>query len=154
MHLKTALMVFVLPGVVSPAVAAPPSLSTHIQIIVKACPALEQTGQENRQDAVTGYYADPINQSLVYDNERLPTKEERQAFFATQHCIDVPIPVEATTSGQVSTEMTMAECTGHRGYMSAMQYLEMNPAYKTSFPAVGAWECVEQQFEISGVAGM
>jgi hypothetical protein len=48
----------------------------------------------------------------------------------------------------------MAECIGHRGYLSAMQYLEMNPAYKNSFPAVGEWECVEQPFELAGVAGM
>jgi len=36
--------------------------------------------------------------------------------------------------------MTMTQCIGHRGYISAMQFLEMNPAYKSSFPAVGAWQ--------------
>lgn len=127
---------------------------TYVQIIVKACPAVEQTGQENKPDAVHGYYADPINQGLIYDNERSPTKEEREASFATQHCIDVPIPAEVTTSGQISTEMTMAQCMGHRGYLSAMQYLELNPAYNKSFPAVGAWQCVEQPFEVSGAVGM
>ena len=127
---------------------------TYVQIIVKACPALEQTWQEHRPDAVTGYFVDPINQGVIYNNERSPTKEEREAFFATQHCIDVPIPAEVITGGQVSSEMTLAQCMGHRGYISAMQYLEMNPAYKNSFPAVGAWECVEQPFEVSGVAGM
>ena len=127
---------------------------TYVQIIIKACPALEQTGQDHRPEAVTGYYVDPINQGLIYNNERSPTKEEREAFFATQHCIDVPIPAEVTTGGQVSSEMTLAQCMSHRGYISAMQYLEMNPAYKNSFPAVGAWECVEQPFEVSGVAGM
>jgi hypothetical protein len=35
-----------------------------------------------------------------------------------------------------------------------MQYLEMNPTYKSSFPAVGGWECIEQPFEAAGVAGM
>ena len=130
------------------------SQRTYVQIIVKACPAVEQTGQENKPDAVTGYYADPINQGLIYDNERSPTKEEREAYFATQHCIDVPIPAEVTTSAQISTEMTMAQCISHRGYLSAMQYLEMNPAYNKSFPAVGAWQCVEQPFEVSGAAGM
>jgi hypothetical protein len=103
---------------------------------------------------VTGYYADPINQGVTYDNERSPTKEEREAFFTTQHCIDVPIPSEVTIGGQLSTELTMAQCMGHRLYLSAMQYLEMNPAYKNGFPAVGAWQCVEQPFEASGVAGM
>jgi hypothetical protein len=127
---------------------------TYVQIIVKACPAVEQTGQKNKPNAVTGYYADPINQGLIYDNERSPTKEEREAYFATQHCIDVPIPAEVMMSGQVSTEMTMTQCMGHRGYLSAMQYLELNPSYNKSFPAVGAWECVEQPFEVSGVAGM
>jgi hypothetical protein len=127
---------------------------TYVQIIVKACPALEQTGQDHKPEAVMGYYADPVNQGVTYNDERTPTKEEREAFFTTQHCIDVPIPPEVTTSGQVSTDMTLAQCMSHRGYLSAMQYLEMNPAYKNSFPAVGAWECIEQPFEISGVAGM
>jgi hypothetical protein len=44
---------------------------------------------------------------------------------------------QVTTSGQVPAELTMAQYIGHRGYLSAMQYLEMNPAYKNSFPAVG-----------------
>jgi hypothetical protein len=127
---------------------------TFVQLIIKACPAAEQTGQDHKPDAVMGYYADPINQGLAYDNIRSPTKEEREAYFATQHCIDVPLPPEITTSGQVSSELTMTECIGHRGYLSAMQYLEMNPTYKSSFPAVGAWECIEQPFEAAGVAGM
>ena len=76
---------------------------TYVQIIIKACPALEQTGQDHRPEAVTGYYVDPINQGLIYNDERSPTKEEREAFFATQHCIDVPIPAEVTTGGQIST---------------------------------------------------
>jgi hypothetical protein len=136
----------------SSALAATPH--TFVQLIIKACPAAEQTGQDHKPDAVMGYYADPINQGLAYDGVRSPTKEEREAYFATQHCIDVPIPPEVTTSGQVSSELTMTQCIGHRGYMSAMQYLEMNPAYKSSFPAVGAWECIEQPFEAAGVAGM
>jgi hypothetical protein len=131
--------------------AAPP---TFVQIVVKACPAVEQTGQDHKPAAVMGYYSDPINQGLIYDNQRPPTKDEREAYFATEHCIDVPIPPEVTTSGQVSSDMTMAECMGHRGYMSAMQFLEMNPAYKSSFPAVGAWECLQQPFRAAGVIGM
>ena len=143
-----------LAGLLAMAVGARAESQTYIQIIIKACPALEQTGQDHRPEAVTGYYADPINQGLIYNNERSPTKEEREAYFATQHCIDVPIPPEVTTSGQVSAEMTLTQCMSYRGYISAMQYLEMNPAYKNSFPAVGAWECVELPFEVSGVAAM
>jgi hypothetical protein len=131
--------------------AAPPS---YVAIIIKACPAIEQAGQDHKPAAVLGYYANPINQNLNYDNVRSPSKEEREAYFATQHCIDVPIPPEVTTSGQVSTEMTMAQCISHRGYLSAMQYLEMNPAYRTSFPAVGAWQCIEHASPIAGVTGM
>lgn len=80
-----------------PAQAATPQ--SYVQLIVKACPAVEQTGQDHKPDAVQGYYADPINQGLAYDNVRSPTKDEREAYFATQHCIDVPIPAEATTGG-------------------------------------------------------
>jgi hypothetical protein len=127
---------------------------THVQLVVKACPAAEQTGQDHKPAAVLGYYADPINQGLVYNNVRAPTKEEREASFATQHCIDVPVPSEVTTGGQDPTEMTLTQCMGPRGYLSAMQYLEMNPEYKNSFPAVGAWQCIEQRFEVSGVVGM
>ena len=152
MHFKSALIA--VPGLFFTFAAHADTDRTYVQIIVKACPALEQTGQDHRPEAVTGYYVDPINQGMSYNDERSPTKEEREAFFATQHCIDVPIPAEVTTGGQVSTEMTLAQCMSHRGYISAMQYLEMNPAYKNSFPAVGAWECVEQPFEVSGVAGM
>ena len=152
MHFKSALIA--IPGLFLTFAAQADTDRTYVQIMIKACPALEQTGQDHRPSAVTGYYVDPINQGLIYNNERSPTKEEREAFFATQHCIDVPIPAEVITGGQVSSEMTLAQCMGHRGYISSMQYLEMNPAYKNSFPAVGAWECVEQPFEVSGVAGM
>ena len=152
MHFQTTL--FVAASLLFGTSANADAPHTYVQLIIKTCPAAEQTGQDHKPDAVTGYYADPINQGLVYDNVRSPTKEEREANFATQHCIDVPIPPEVTTSGQVSSEMTMAQCVGHRGYISAMQYLEMNPAYKTRFPAVGAWECIEQPFEVAGVAGM
>jgi len=101
-----------------------------------------------------GYYADPINQGLVHDNERSPTKEEREAHFATQHCIDVPVPAEVMTGAQAGAELTMAQCMGHRGFLSAMQYLEKSPAYRTSFPAVGGWQCIESPFPATGTAGM
>jgi hypothetical protein len=54
---------------------------TYVQIIVKACPAIEQTGQDHKPDAVLGYYADPINQGLIYDNQHSPTKGEREAYL-------------------------------------------------------------------------
>lgn len=50
--------------------------------------------------------------------------------------------------------MTLAQCVGHRGYMTAMQFLETHPAYRTTVPAVGAWQCVEQPFPITGAAAM
>jgi hypothetical protein len=127
---------------------------TYIEVIVKACPSAEITGSENKPDAVMGYYADPINQGVTYDNEPPPTRSEREAYFATSHCIDVPIPPEVTTSGSDGSEMTMAQCMGHRGYLTAMQYLEQNPAYAKSLPAVGMWTCVQHAFPATGVAGM
>jgi len=108
MHFKSALIA--IPGLFLTFAAQADTDRTYVQIIIKACPALEQTGQDHRPSAVTGYYVDPINQGLIYNNERSPTKEEREAFFATQHCIDVPIPAEVTTGGQVSSEMTLAQC--------------------------------------------
>lgn len=91
---RTSLAAFGL--MLSTAVGAEASPQTYVQLIVKACPALEITGQENKPAAVTGYYADPINQGLVYDEVRSPSKEEREAYFSTQHCIDVPIPPEVS----------------------------------------------------------
>jgi hypothetical protein len=132
----------------------PPTIRVFVELIVKACPAAEITGMEHRPEAVLGYYADPINQGVVYDNERSPTKSEREAYFATQHCIDVPIPPEVTTGGVDPLEMTMAQCQSHRGYLTAMQYLEQNPAYRTSFPAVGMWSCIEHPYQVQGVATM
>lgn len=145
-----------LAGTLAPASAAPQTQlpQVFVELIVKACPASEIRGQENKPEAVLGYYAEPINQGVIYDNERSPTKAEREAYFATSHCIDIPIPPEVTTGGDHPYEMTMAECVSHRGYLTAMQYLEQNPAYRTSFPAVGAWVCVEHPFPVLGVAGM
>jgi len=127
---------------------------TYVEVIVKACPPAEIVGSENKPDAVMGYYADPINQGTSYDNESPPTRSEREAYFATSHCIDVPIPPEVATSGNDGSEMSLAQCTGHRGYLTAMQYLEQNPAYAKSLPAVGMWTCVERAFPATGVLGM
>ena len=126
----------------------------YIEVIVKACPAAEITGSENKPDAVMGYYADPINHGFSYDNESPPARSEREAYFATSHCIDVPIPPEVTTSGSNLSEMTLAQCMGHRAYLTAMQFLEQNPAYAKSLPAVGMWTCIEHAFPVTGVAGM
>src|SRR5919106_2616241 len=130
MYAKAAFLTAI--GLCFPAFAATEPPQVYVQLIVKACPAVELKGQEHKPSAVMGYYTDPINQGLVYDNVRSPTKEERETYFATQHCIDVPVPAEVTTGGQVATDMTLAQCMSHRGYLSAMQYLEMNPAYKNS----------------------
>jgi hypothetical protein len=151
MRLKSLIFAAAIVGVQS---AQAESVSSYVVLIVKACPSVEIAGQDKKPAAVTGYYAEPINQGRIYDNVRSPSKKEREDYFATHHCIDIPIPPEVTTSGQVSTEMTMAQCRGHRGYLTAMQYLEMNSAYKKSFPAVGAWECVEHPYPVDGVAGM
>jgi hypothetical protein len=58
--MRFELSIFIAAGVLSimPAAALTPPRS-YVQVIVKACPALEQTGQEHKPEAVTGYYADP-----------------------------------------------------------------------------------------------
>jgi len=43
---------------------------------------------------VRGYYVEPINQGKSYENERSPTRAEREAVFTAMHCIDVPVPPE------------------------------------------------------------
>ena len=148
--------VTVIAGMLMPINAPTSPLPDHVyvEVIVKACPPAEIIGTENKPDAVMGYYADPINQGTSYDNEPPPTRSEREAYFATSHCIDVPIPSEATTSGDDGSEMTMAQCMGHRGYLTALQYLQQDPAYAKSLPAVGMWTCVEQAFPVTGAAGM
>ena len=75
MHFKSALIA--IPGLLFTFAAQADTDRTYVQIIIKACPTLEQTGQDHRPSAVTGYYVDPINQGLIYNNERSPTKEER-----------------------------------------------------------------------------
>jgi hypothetical protein len=78
MHPKTAVVAAAGLLFASPALAD--SDRTYVQIIVKACPAVEQTGQDHKPAAVLGYYADPINQGVIYDNQRAPTKAEREAY--------------------------------------------------------------------------
>jgi hypothetical protein len=130
-----------------PADPAPPQV--FVQLIVKACPSAQTGAQSNRPKDVLGYYADPINQGKSYENERAPTREEREAMFAEMHCIDVPVPPE-----WISVELTSQACKSHVGYMIAMQYLQQTASYKESFPDVGQWQCIEQPYPVQGVAGM
>ncbi|MGZ8400023.1 MAG: hypothetical protein ACXWVI_01790 [Methyloceanibacter sp.] len=124
----------------------PPQI--YVQLIVKACPSNQPETQTGRPDAVRGYYAEPISQGG--DNERSPTRAERESAFATMHCIDVPVPPEVI----MGVPLTRQACMGHTGYLIAMQYLQKNPAYAKSFPDIGEWSCIEHAFPVSGVAGM
>jgi hypothetical protein len=132
--------------------AQPPSEmpQVYVELIVKACPADQPDVQADRSDAVRGYYAEPINQGKSYENERSPTRAEREAAFTAMHCIDVPVPPEVI----MGDSLTRQACMGHTGYLIAMQYLQENPAYKKSFPDVGEWSCIEHSFPVQGVAGM
>jgi hypothetical protein len=131
----------------SPSTDAP---QVYVEIIVKACPADRPEMQADRPDAVQGYYVEPINQGVTYDSERSPTRAERESAYATMHCIDVPVPPEVI-AGET---LTRRACMGHTGYLIAMQYLQQNPAYAKSFPAIGEWACIEHAFPVAGVAGM
>jgi hypothetical protein len=121
-----------------------------VEIIVKACTSDQPNPTLDKPDAVRGYYAEPINQGKSYENERSPTKAEREAAFTAMHCIDVPVPPEVI----MGESLTREACMSHTGYLIAMQYLQENPAYKTSYPDVGEWSCVEHSSPVQGVAGM
>jgi hypothetical protein len=95
----------------------------YVQIIVKACPAVE---------TVLG----PTNQGKIYDDEKSMTREERKAHLLDQGCIDVPIPME-----WVNGEMTPKACRGQAGYLASMQFLEQRQDLK-GFSSVGAWDCI------------
>jgi len=98
----------------------PPSETpqVYVEVIVKACPADQPDVQADRPDAVRGYYAEPINQGKSYENERSPTRAEREAAFTAMHCIDVPVPPEVI----MGDSLTRQACMGHTGYLIAMQY--------------------------------
>ena len=108
--------------------------------------------QTDRPDAVRGYYAEPINQGVVYNDERSPTRAERELAFATMHCIDVPVPPEVI----MGVPLTRQACMGHApGHMIALQYSRNRPRpMRRSFPDIGEWECIEHPFPVAGVAGM
>jgi hypothetical protein len=127
--------------------AAPPQV--FVELIVKACPSANQSAPGDKPDAVQGYYADPINQGKSYENERAPSKEERQAAFTAMGCIDVPVPPE-----WVSGELTRQACMSHVGYLIGLQYLQQAAAYRRDFPDIGQWECIEHANPVQGVAGM
>jgi hypothetical protein len=127
--------------------AAPPQV--FIELIIKACPAADQSAQANKPSAVQGYYADPTNPGQSYENEHAPSKEERQAAFTAMGCIDVPVPPE-----WISVELTRQACMSQVGYLIALQYLQQAAAYRTDFPEIGQWECIEHANPVQGVAGM
>jgi hypothetical protein len=106
-----------------------------MEVIVKACPVVETP-------------LEPSNQGHSYDADRPPTLDERKAYYAKLGCIDVPIPPEWMTE-----EMTYEGCKGHEGYLVSMQFLGQRHDLK-SFPAVGYWVCVPQEYPASGVTGM
>jgi hypothetical protein len=122
----------------------------YVELIIKACPSDQPNAQPGTPDAVRGYYTEPINQGKSYDNERSPTKDERESAFTAMHCIDVPVPPEVIMGDALTTQA----CMGHTGYLIAMQYLQENSAYKSSYPDVGEWSCIEHSSPVQGVAGM
>jgi hypothetical protein len=124
--------------------AAPPQV--FIELIVKACPAADQSAQANKPSAVQGYYADPINQGKSSEHAHAPSKEERQAAFTAMGCIDVPVPPE-----WISGELTRQACMS---YLIGLQYLQQAAAYRSDFPDIGQWECIEHANPVQGVAGM
>jgi hypothetical protein len=152
--MRTLFSAAVMAALIVPANAAVPPSSeppqVYVQLIVKACPSNRAEMQVDRPDAVRGDYAEPINQGIVYDNERSPTRAERESAFAAMHCIDVPVPPEVI----MGEPLTRQACMGHTGYLIAMQYLQQNPAYAKSFPDIGEWACIEHEFPVAGVAGM
>jgi hypothetical protein len=127
--------------------ATPPQV--FIELIVKACPAADQSAQANKPSAVQGYYADPINQGKSSEQEDALSKEERQAAFTAMGCIDVPVPPE-----WISGELTRQACMSHIGYLIALQYLQQAAAYRSEFPDIGQWQCIEHANPVQGVAGM
>jgi len=133
-----------------PAQPSTESPQVYIELIVKACPSDQPNPPPDKPDAVSGYYTEPINQGKSYENERSPTKAERESAFTALHCIDVPVPPEVI----MGQPLTREACMGHTGYLIAMQYLQENSAYKTSYPDVGEWSCVEHSSPVQGVAGM
>jgi hypothetical protein len=138
-------------GLLTPVSAKPnDDPQVYVELIVKACPSLTPDVSADRPDAVHGYYTEPINQGMNYNDVRPQTKEERESAFATMHCMDVPIPPEAISG----PPLTRQACMGHTGYLIAMQYLQQNAAYAKDFPDVGEWACIEHRYPVQGAAGL
>ena len=114
----------------APAQSSTESPQVYVELIVKACPSDQPDKQAGRPDAVRGYYTEPINQGKSYENERSPTKAEREAGFTAMHCIDVPVPPEVI----MGESLTREACMGHTGYLIAMQYLQQNPDFFERHP--------------------
>jgi hypothetical protein len=137
--LSTPLSILLMSGLLLPVAQTSPTQpapQVHVEIIVKACPPAEPP-------------LEPTNQGKIYDNEKSMTHEEREAYLAGIGCIDVPIPPEVIAG---NTEMTMAACRSHAGYLASMQYLEENATIP--FKAVGEWVCIPHAFPADGVAGL
>jgi hypothetical protein len=103
----------------------------YVQIIVKACPAVETA-------------LEPTNQGKSYDSEKSLTREERNAALAGQGCIDVPIPME-----WVNGDMSPQACRGHAGYIASMEFLQQRQDL-AGFQAVGAWQCIVTDHQVIG----
>ncbi len=138
-------------GLLTPASTAQTEApQVYVELIVKACPSSQPDVSENKPDAVQGYYTEPINKGVSYDDARPPTKEERELAFATMHCMDIPVPAEVI----MGEPLTRQACMGRTGYLIAMQYLQQDPAYARDFPDVGEWACIEHPYPVHGAAGM
>lgn len=109
--------------------------TVYVQLIVKACRALEAPLQ-------------PINQGKIYDNEKPLTLEERKAALTATGCIDVPVPMDF-----LADAMSPNACLGHGGYLASMQFLKQRQDLH-EFPAVGSWHCVISDHEIVGASTM
>jgi len=112
-----------------------PEQPVYLQIIVKACPVTETP-------------LEPVNQGKVYDEEKPKTLGERKAALTELGCVDVPIPME-----YLADSMSPAACRGHAGYLAAQGFLEQRQDL-AGFPAVGAWQCIETDYEVVGAAAM
>lgn len=129
---------------------APPQ---YVTIVVKACPADPKDTERcevaamGAQGLPMGYCPKAVNQGMSYEHVTPPTKEERNAYYASIGCIDVAIPPEVLTG-----EMTLARCKGHAGYIASLQYLEQNQTIEQK--AVGGWACIVTPYPAEGVTGM
>mgnify|MGYP001586208085 CR=1 FL=1 len=156
-----ATLAAVLPSSLIQAQEQPPTAppQSYVSLIVKACPA--DPGDVERCSAAAmgaqglpnGYCPKAVAQGEGEEaRQHSRSKEERNAYWAKIGCIDIPVPPDVIMGGDGASQsdMTMSQCIGHRGYLTAMQYLEMNQTITQK--AVGGWVCIEQSGRPSGVA--